>query len=124
MRGKGSWQSPLSAPSRERPRGRFRRFMVLFARVGLSAYTLAAAAMFCLFAWALFICPYEKIDGLDPCVPLSERLYPTGFLFVCLALGIFGLRSSFKKVRRIERTQQDGSGGDNLRLPGRGEGSF
>ncbi len=89
------------------PEGRFLRFMAVFTCVGLCAYTLVAAAMFSLVAWALFICPYEKIDGLDPCVPLSERLHPTGFLFMCLALGIFGLRSSFKKVRRGGRARGD-----------------
>jgi hypothetical protein len=86
-------------------RGPFPRFMVLFTRVGLSVFVVLGTTMLAFVIWGLFVCSAEVVEGLDPAAPLLHKLYPIGFLAICIAVGIFGIRSSFRKVTEREDSQ-------------------
>ena len=81
-------------------RGAFPRFMVIFTRVGLTVFVLLGSAMLAFVVWAIFICSTERVEGLDPTAPIASKLYPIGFLLICIALGIVGIRNSFRKVTK------------------------
>ena len=88
-------------------RGHFPRFMVIFTRVALSIYVLLGTVMLVFVFWGLFLCSTEVVEGLDPAASFVNKLYPIGFLTFCIALGIFGIRNSFKKHKHTKDSQHN-----------------
>ena len=86
-------------------RGAFPKFMVIFTRVGLSVFVVLGTTMLAFVIWGLFFCSTEIVEGLEPAAPLLNKLYPIAFLAVCIALGILGIRNSFRQMAQRKNSQ-------------------